>query len=91
MFSETIIWIIINIIVSIIIIYSAHELWNYLKDTYSTRKTKDLVNSQIEKYKKMMIEIQENSSQTTGFIDDNEKQNMDNDLTEFMNQQLENI
>jgi hypothetical protein len=91
MFSETIIWIIINIIVSILIIYSAHELWNFLKDTYSTRKTKDLVNSQIEKYKKMMIEIQENSSQTTGFIDDNEKQNMDNDLTEFMNQQLENI
>ena len=43
---------------SIIVIYGCHSSWNILKDTYSKRKTKDLVNTQIKKYQKMMDEIQ---------------------------------
>jgi hypothetical protein len=38
-----------------------HEFWNYLKDTYSKKKTKDLVGTQIEKYKRMVGEIQQGS------------------------------
>jgi hypothetical protein len=34
-------------------------LWNYLVDTYSTKKTKDLVNTQIHKYKQIIQELQE--------------------------------
>ena len=32
-----------TVIISIIIIYLGHQLWNYIKDNYSTKKTKDLV------------------------------------------------
>lgn len=74
----------INIIISIIIIYLGHQLWIYIKDNYSTKKTKDLVNIQIQKYKKMMKEIQDNNVQTK-FLDNSEKNNMDQQLTDFMN------
>ena len=43
----------ITIIISIIIITLLHYFWEYIKDTYSTRKVKDLVNTQIEKYKEI--------------------------------------
>jgi hypothetical protein len=59
---------------------SIHSLWNYLKDTYTTKKTKDLVNSQIEKYKKM-LEIQR---QQTEFITEQEQETMKNDLLQYV-------
>jgi|UniRef100_A0A6C0LS28 hypothetical protein len=59
---------------------SIHSLWNYLKDTYTTKKTKDLVNSQIEKYKKM-LEIQK---QQTEFITEQEQETMKNDLLQYV-------
>jgi len=37
----------------LIIIFFFQYGWNYLKDNYSVKKTKDLVNTQIEKYKKI--------------------------------------
>ena len=50
-------WILQNIVVSIIIIISIHYLFNYLKDTYSIKKTKDLVKTQTDKYKNILDEI----------------------------------
>ena len=52
-------YIIITILASISIILIGHHLWNYLKDNYSTKKTNYLVGSQIEKYKHIIKEIQE--------------------------------
>ena len=43
-----------SIAISIFIIYGGHNIWNYIKDNYSTKKTKDLVNTQIQKYKKII-------------------------------------
>ena len=77
----------LNIIISIIIIFIGHQLWNYIKNTYSTKKTKDLVNTQITKYKKMMKEIQENDNNPKNFLNSNEKEIMDKNLTYF----IENI
>ena len=93
MFSTTIINFTITTIISILIILFIHYFWNYLIDTYSTKKTKYLVNSQIEKYKKIVNDIQENKnnnegSQNDSFISDEEVQNMNNNLTEFINSQL---
>ena len=93
MFSNTIINFTITTIISIIIITFIHYFWNYLIDTYSTKKTKYLVNSQIEKYKKIVNDIQENKnnnegSQNDSFISDEEVQNMNNNLTDFINAQL---
>ena len=76
--------ILINIIVSILIIYGGHHLWSYIKDKYSTKKTKDLVNTQIQKYKKMMKEMQDNGTKPEVFLDDVEKKNLDEKLMNFM-------
>ena len=80
MFSHLLLNFIITILISIGIIMSIHSLWNYLKDTYTTKKTKDLVNSQIEKYKKM-LEIQR---QQTEFITEQEQETMKNDLLQYV-------
>lgn len=53
MFSNSFINIFSTIIFSLIIILFFQYGWNYLKDNYSVKKTKDLVNTQIEKYKKI--------------------------------------
>ena len=76
--------ILINTIVSILIIYGGHHLWSYIKDKYSTKKTKDLVNTQIQKYKKMMKEMQYNGTKPEVFLDDVEKKNLDEKLMNFM-------
>jgi uncharacterized protein YpmB len=86
MFSSTILQIIITLIISIILISSLHYFWNYLKDTYSTKKTKDLVNTQIDKYKKIVDEIQKGSpSSSQKFLSEEEKKNMNNDLLQYAN------
>jgi hypothetical protein len=71
------------------IIYGAHSFWNYLKDNYTTKKTKDLVNIQIEKYKRIMNDMQKQNEQGSLFEDESEKQSMNDDLLEFMNQQTQ--
>lgn len=74
-----------NLTVSILVVYIGHYLWNYIKDTYSTKKTKDLVNTQIEKYKKMMKKIQENNTGVKeDFLNETEKNTMDKELVDFM-------
>ena len=91
MFSKLLFSITIRIVISILIIYGLHQIWEYLKDTYSTKKTKDLVNTQIQKYKKMMNEIQENNKQGSPTTYENIEINiesMDKDLTDFMNTQM---
>lgn len=89
MFSNTLFKFTINIAISIMIIYGAHSFWNYLKDNYTTKKTKDLVNIQIEKYKRIMNDMQKQNEQSSLFEDESEKQSMNDDLLEFMNQQTQ--
>ena len=54
--------IIFNIIISFILIFLIHQLWNWLKDNYSVKKTKDLVGSQISKYKAIIEELEKNNN-----------------------------
>ena len=84
MFSTTILNFIVTIIISLGIIFSVQYLWNYLKDNYSTKRTKDLVNSQIEKYKKL---LEKQGSQQVEFISEEEQENMKEKLTQFINSQ----
>lgn len=70
---------------SIFIIYIIHSTWEYFKDTYTNKKTKDLVNTQITKYQQMMEEMQQNSKSQS--ISKTDIQTMDDDLTMFMEQQ----
>jgi len=80
--------IIFNIIVSLIIIYCFHTAWEYAKNTYTKSKTKDLVNSQINKYQQMMDEMQQNIDKNPQTIGETEIQTMDEDLTHFMEEQM---
>ena len=84
MLLKTLFWILINVILSILVIYSGHYFWKYIKDAYSTKKTKDLVNVQIQKYKKIMTEMQNNNNKP--FISNEEKLEMDMRLMEFMSE-----
>lgn len=58
-----------------------------MKDTYTHKKTKDLVNTQITKYQQMMEEMQQ-SIQSSQSISKNDIQHMDDDLTKFMEEQM---
>lgn len=58
-----------------------------MKDTYTHKKTKDLVNTQITKYQQMMEEMQQ-SIQSSSSISKNDIQHMDDDLTKFMEEQM---
>jgi gas vesicle protein len=65
-----------------------HSSWIYLKDTYSTKKTKDLVNTQIDKYKRIIHDMQENNQQQVPVLSEKDLEFMDNDLTNFMQNEL---
>jgi hypothetical protein len=81
--------ILLNITFSIIIIYGSHNIWNYLKDTYSTKKNRDLVNSQITKYKRIIEEIQTNNPPILPlFENQEEKDAMHSELAEFIKKQV---
>jgi hypothetical protein len=85
----TILGICIQIIVFIFIIYICHSCWIYLKDTYSIKKTKDLVNTQVSKYKQIISELQENNDARTSMAKSTlELESMDNILTSFMENEL---
>lgn len=50
-----------NIIISGLIIFLSHHLVTFVKNTYTTRKTKDMVGFHVQKYKTIMDELQENN------------------------------
>jgi len=79
-------WLFQNIIISIIIIVLIHYLFNYLKDTYTTKKTKDLVKTQTEKYKTILDEMmnKKNDVDENMFIFNSE--NMQNELDLYLDQ-----
>jgi hypothetical protein len=74
-----------NIVFSVLSIWILQSLWDYFKEKYTYKKTKDLVNTQIEKYKKMMKQIQENNTGIKeDFLNETEKNTMDKELVDFM-------
>jgi hypothetical protein len=52
-------YIIINIALSLAIIVFAHFIWEHLKNTYSTKKVKNLAEIQTHKYKAMIDELRD--------------------------------
>jgi hypothetical protein len=53
------IWILQNIILSVVIIFLVHNLVTFFKDSYTTKKTKDVVGIHVEKYRSIMDEMKE--------------------------------
>ena len=52
--DSSLIWI---FIISIASIYLAHRIWDHFKQTYTSQKTKHLVEIQTHKYKQMVEEL----------------------------------
>ena len=68
-----------TVIASFLIIFIIDNLIRYLRNNYTTRRTKDVVNFHIQKYQNIMDEMQENNQKEKELIrqklDDIEKQN----------------
>ena len=75
-------YIISNVIASIFIIYVFHLLWNFIVNKFSTKKKKDMVNNQINKYNDLVQEIKKSTKEQE--FTEEVKENLENDLTEFM-------
>ena len=77
-------WNIIQIVLfSILIIVSFHYLWNYVKDTYSVKKTKDVYNIQTEKYKAILADLIDNQ-ESVNANNDIDYLSMEKDLEQFI-------
>lgn len=93
MFIIDLMYFILKIILFILIIYGVQYGWNTIADTYTKPKTKDLVNSQLKKYKDLLGEIQNPNSETDShtpeilFESDEDKKQMNDDLLSFINDQ----
>jgi hypothetical protein len=73
----------LNIIFSIFIIYIGHQLWIYLRDKYSTKITKDLLASQIKKYKEI-AEIIDRSKPPNNIDENINSLQMETELESFI-------
>ena len=61
-----------NIALSIIVIFIAHQLWEYCKINYTSQKTKNLVEIQSSKYKQIVEDMERNitsSSSSSSVVD----------------------
>lgn len=53
----------INIIICLTIIFIGHQLINYIQEKVCVKKTKDIVGSQIQKYKILLENIQKQNQE----------------------------
>lgn len=81
---------ILNIIVYIVIIYIFHYLWEYLKNNYSQKKTKDVYNFQKNKYEQIVESIQQGQSQqsTNESLQNEDIEKLNNELESYVNTEL---
>jgi len=90
MFSFSLNNFIFTVLLSLLIILAGHFLWNYLRDTYTTKKTKNLIHGQIEKYQKIIEQIQRQSGpheqfSNEQFLNEQQAQELNDELAAFAN------
>jgi hypothetical protein len=73
-------------ILFLLLIYGGHMYWNYIVNRYSKKKVKDVISPQIEKYKRIVEELQKNQSESVPYISEPERHTMEETLTVFANQ-----
>jgi hypothetical protein len=87
---SSLIWI---FIISVASIYLAHRIWDHFKQTYTSQKTKHLVEIQTNKYKQMVEELTKQQHKplnlgsdpdSLGYLNPEEKQWMIQQLEEFV-------
>jgi hypothetical protein len=86
--------ILLNIALSVIIIYTSHQIWEYCKINYTTHKIKNVADVQVSKYKSMLEDMERTLSLTnTGgtqvsgtnaFVSSEEKEWIRRELEDFV-------
>jgi len=83
-----------TIVFSLIIIIVIHSLYQHIKDILVPKKTRDLVELQVQKYKDILCELQEKQhyvkeeEQEEETISEINYTNMEDDLIKFANSQI---
>jgi ABC-type uncharacterized transport system permease subunit len=75
-----------TIILSFIIIYLIDKLITYFRDTYTTKKTKDMVGFHIKKYQSIMDKMIESKNDPTSVSNTISEQELS-----YMNDELESV
>ena len=83
-------WIFQPIIASVLIIFLVHNLVIYFKDTYTTKKTKDVVGFHIKKYQSIVDEMRGSSYDNTNSTVNNTNTLSKQELLS-MNEELESL
>ena len=91
-----IVFFLLKIIVFVAIIYILHQGWEFIKNSYSIPKKKNVFNAELEKYKQIIETIQEGSPTSileseNMFKDKEVLTNMNVELEEFMNEEINKI
>jgi hypothetical protein len=73
------------ICIIVLILYIGHFIWDYLRDTYTPKVTKDMYNIQVEKYKRIVEELQQAHTETQEKID------MEDELSDYIEHHLDEI
>ena len=83
---------ILNIFVYIVIIYLFHYLWEYLKNNYSQKKTKDIYNFQKNKYEQIVESIQQGQSRQQAYdsLQNKDIETLNNELESYVSDELAN-
>jgi hypothetical protein len=84
-------WILQITIISIVLIFLVHYLFNFFKSTLTVPKIKDLVNSPTQKYENMFNIISKNNSKTINNDDDNygDNNNFNKNDNDYNNAEIE--
>ena len=77
-----------TIFFSIIIIYLLDSLIKYFRDTYTTKKTKDVVGFHIKKYQSILDQIQDKKQNS---VDEPSSVKLSEDELLYMNEELESL
>jgi len=82
--------ILLNILLSLLIIYLLHELWEYFKNKFTVKKTIDKFQIQNDKYDRIINNLEQNiqSPNTESIQNDFEKLNQE--LLDFSESQIVN-
>ena len=80
--------IIFKIMISFIIILIGHHLWHRFTETYSKKKTKDIIGSQIKRYNTLLEEAHEKKQTETSIQNDSMKTELENFMKEINNESI---
>jgi hypothetical protein len=84
--------ILFNIVLSIVIIFATHHIWDYCKQNYTTKRVKDLAEIRASKYKSMLEDMERSSTQIVvkpaeskpEFVSSDEREWIRKELDDFM-------